>query len=954
MSRHFSPRAIFLPALIVAIAASFVAASFVAAADDAGTQAVASKEPGVAMILSTGDNLFYYKWFPIDSPLGIRASFDLFKSRYNVNRIMWRGAQAQWMTNGAVFRPESEEIADLYAMEMKLETKDHLTPFAAGAAKRRGLSFWGYMPFFEVGASADVVSMSGFGPYNFEDKFRATHPEYRLYDRAGIESGGTIEFGYPAVRQYFVKRYEDELKPGGDFSIYGGIIFYTYVENFFPRFTDQFIYSDIAAKDFKARYGVDVYSEPFDMDKYMQLRGEYVTEYLRELRRVFDKYGKKIAFYIDARDPEVPMHWPSYPKILTPGRIKMDWRTWVKEGLVDEIALRDVRDIGDVQPFLDATRGTKTRVSIVGGELRPSMRYLYNQGVTRQIWSPEMPSGFPAENSPVSALEGNDRVAKLSVLRQVRDGSLDVPVAKIVELFNDPDLIIRRQAVAAAVGRRMTDAIPALEKAAMSPENNFRCNVIDALGTLNGPNTVAVIGQALGAYPFAGTRLAARTAWSAMFPDSTQDLVSLYHRTTSPYVRTAIIEMLVSKRAVPAIEAIPAFRPLVNDAAGNQNATLRSLAAFATAYYPDRESAELLLKLMDDPSDVVQNAAVFSSGQVARCIDDKEMRDSIFQKLLNREKLYGAGSNRDDQDWGYRVVDEALIFGFGPRGEHHVVDVLNGDDPKLADEAWRVLFHPNDGWNFYPIDRESGEALYAYHPGPNRMNVPHQKYTLPAQVELLSQNFADFKPGPLGETGDIWSTGGKWTGLDDNVHTNTKDGKPFVELGVGSAGQGARLIGTIAYDMPDKRLMNRLRGHFPNSPLAYGVADGVVELSFDILKSDRADALQVSLSADTAGKQCIGFVMAKDGQVQVRTNGGDPVSVPSLVITSKDGWRHFTLRFDFSTGKAVLVPGDGQGGPSGEFSFDTDKHYHAVVLAASGDPDTATQFGNLHLTQLIR
>jgi HEAT repeat protein len=913
------------------------------------TTAPAAKEPGAAMILSTGDNLFYYKWFPIDSPRGVGASFDIFKSHYNVDRIVWRGAQAQWMARDNIFRPEPEETADLYVMEMDLETKDRLSHKAGDEARKRGLAYWGYMPLFEVGASAEAVAMAGVGPYNFEEKFRAEHPEYRLYDRAGMTSGGTIEFGYPEVRKAFLDQYDRFLSTGGDFAIYDGIIFYTYVENFFPRFSDQFIYSDVAAKDFKARYGADVYTQPFDLDKYLALRGEYVTQYLREMRTVFDKHGKKLAFYIDAREPEIPMRWPSYPDILVPGRVTMDWRTWVKEGLVDEIALRSVTKLEQVQPFLDAASGTKTRVSLLTNQMPASLRHLHDRGVTRHIWSPELPSEFPPQIHPASDLNSPDRTAVMSVLRQVRDGELDVPVEKIVALFDHEDLILRRQAVAAVLGRRMAEAIPALEKAAMDPENSFRCVVIDALGTRPGPNTVAVIGNSLEAYPVFQMRLVARTAWAMMVPERVDDLVALYRQTNSAYVRTTLLELPISKRAVPAVDAVPALRPLVHAGMTDANPVVRSTAAVAAGYFPDAATAELLLRLMDDPSETVQNSAAFTAGELARRLDDRTQREAIFQRLAKQIALYGEGSKRGDREWGYRVAMEALIYGFGPRGERHVVGALNGPDTALADRAWRVLFHPNDGWNFYAIDREPGEALYAFHPKPNRANVQHKTYTPPARAELLNQTFAGIEPDPTGVFGNVWSPGGKWTGLDAEVRFATTDGKPSVSLGVGKTGKGSRLVGTMGYDLSDKRFKNRLRGHFPASPVAYGVGDGVAELSLIVRKSDAADALEVSLRPDSRSEKSVGFTISKDGRVQPTSGAGDAPAASSLKL-AKGTWQRLTLRLDFNTGKAALLSGDDRS-PAAEFPFDTSPRYRAVVLSATGDAGTSTHVGELRWTQ---
>jgi hypothetical protein len=538
----------------------------------------------------------------------------------------------------------------------------------------------------------------------------------------------------------------------------------------------------------------------------------------------------------------------------------------------------------------------------------------------------------------------------MSVLRQVRDGELDAPTEKLTALFNHPDLILRRQAVAAVLGRRMTEAIPALEKAAMDPENSFRCVVIDALGTLHGPNTVAVIGKSLEKYPVAGMRIVARTAWTMMVPERTEDLVALYRNTKRPYVKTTIIEMVISKRAVPAIDANPVFRPLINDAAASSDVGLRFTGAFALGYYPDRECAELLLKMMDDPTEVVQNAAVFSLGEVARRLDNRELREKIYARFLQQEQLYAANSRRNDQRWGHRVVAEAMMYGFGPRGEQHLVEVLNGSDAKLPDHAWQVLFHPNDGWNFYPIDREAGEALAAYHPKPKRVTVPHRKYELPAARELLNQTFAGIEPDPTGRVGDIWSVGGKWSGLDPNVRFGSADNKAYAELAVDSSGKGARLIGTVGYDLADKRFKNRLRGHFPASPVPYGLADGVAEFTVSIRRPDSAGSVQIALRPDSKSADLVGFTIMADGRAQLNASSRENVAL-SLQPLKEGGWKRYTLRLDFNAGTASLREGGQAGEPQGQIAFNTDKHYRATTLTAVGAPSSSIQIGELRLVQ---
>ena len=72
------------------------------------------------------------------------------------------------------------------------------------------------------------------------------------------------------------------------------------------HYTDEFIYSDIACDQYKKMYGVDPRKEPFDLEKYYAIRGEYITQYLRELRPLFKKYGKKLALVLNADNLDLP------------------------------------------------------------------------------------------------------------------------------------------------------------------------------------------------------------------------------------------------------------------------------------------------------------------------------------------------------------------------------------------------------------------------------------------------------------------------------------------------------------------------------------------------------------------------------------------------------------------------------------------------------------------------
>jgi hypothetical protein len=442
-----------------------------------------------------------------------------------------------------------------------------------------------------------------------------------------------------------------------------------------------------------------------------------------------------------------------------------------------------------------------------------------------------------------------------------------------------------------------------------------------------------------------------------MMPDRINDLIAVYNRMTDPYVRLTITEMVIAKRAVPPIEPLPEFRPLIAESAKADHEELRSIAAFAAAYYPDAEHAQLLLKMMDDRSEIVQGSAVFSLGEVARRIEDAKLRQTIYDRLVQQLGKYGNGSKRTDREWGNRVVAESLLHGFGPKGHQYIAKVLNGDDAKLADLMWRVLFQPNDGWNYYGITLKECEELSAYHPAPPRRIVPRKTYEAPANITLISQDFERVTLDPTGKWGSLLSPGGRWSAQGSGMKIAKDDNAGnYLEFGVNKLGKSGRVVADTAWDMPDKRLRNRLRGHFPIAPPTYSLTFGVVELTADVRKTGKGDALAVALS--TAGKDgvhAVGFSIARDGGVQIRGSQDDTKS--NSVSTIQPGaWQSLRLRLDFNTGKAQLLDASSSGSPKplAEFAFDTNKQYRAVVITAEGDPESTSHLGKILLTQSIQ
>lgn len=87
--------------------------------------------------------------------------------------------------------------------------------------------------------------------------------------------------------------------------------------------------------EYRRRYGADITREPVDHIKHQQLLGEFYLGFLRKARALSRQYRR------------VLQHHVSISMDVTPAQMGMvgiywDWRTWLKEGLADEITLKEI------------------------------------------------------------------------------------------------------------------------------------------------------------------------------------------------------------------------------------------------------------------------------------------------------------------------------------------------------------------------------------------------------------------------------------------------------------------------------------------------------------------------------------------------------------------------------------------------------------------------------------
>ena len=234
----------------------------------------------VSCFITTGDNDFVFSFPPVCSKSSIDDLFDILQKVYKVEKIYWRGMNEEQVLDYSVIREESD-LYEYWLWSEYLNKEVGTSRYGIKAALGRGIAVWGVASLFDHGSEAVMHYPKDSGPYQFEEKVRIEHPEWIPIDRYGLRRmAGAICFEYPEARKALIDTYVDLATR----SKYQGILFYLYIEAFHSRFNDEFGFNKPIVDEYKRRYGVDITHENFDVYSLAHLRGEYLTQFFRELR----------------------------------------------------------------------------------------------------------------------------------------------------------------------------------------------------------------------------------------------------------------------------------------------------------------------------------------------------------------------------------------------------------------------------------------------------------------------------------------------------------------------------------------------------------------------------------------------------------------------------------------------------------------------------------------------
>jgi hypothetical protein len=161
---------------------------------------------------------------------------------------------------------------------------------------------------------------------SWQSNFSKNNPQYTLSDKTQENhQWGVLCLSYPEVRGHFIRRFKG-LLASGDFD---GLFICLRSQSRPADFADQFGFNRPVRDDFLARFGKDIWTEDFDLSRWQDLQGDYLTLFLTEMRESLNKSDHMLAV--------------GAPRghILGPplGNTTFQWKSWVERGIVDQLII---------------------------------------------------------------------------------------------------------------------------------------------------------------------------------------------------------------------------------------------------------------------------------------------------------------------------------------------------------------------------------------------------------------------------------------------------------------------------------------------------------------------------------------------------------------------------------------------------------------------------------------
>ncbi len=285
---------------------------------------------GNIVSVSWGDHLVFGEGDGrLDSPGAFRRRLQHWKTELEADRIHWRCIRSKITgkySHGRGYRHFFQPHAQ------KTVWDDHKV--VPDTANEMGMKVFLYVSLFDEGWPLLPKKVRAVSYHNemhcqhvgWQSDFSRKNPRYAVVDRTGKKhQWGVLCLAYPEVRHHFIARYERLLAAGS----FDGLFVCLRSQSRPADFADQFGFNRPVRDDYLKRYGRDIWKEDFELAKWRNLLGEYLTLFLTELKEKLKDSQRLLAVGIPRGD------------ILGPpiGNMALDWKTWVAQELVDELVI---------------------------------------------------------------------------------------------------------------------------------------------------------------------------------------------------------------------------------------------------------------------------------------------------------------------------------------------------------------------------------------------------------------------------------------------------------------------------------------------------------------------------------------------------------------------------------------------------------------------------------------
>lgn len=200
-----------------------------------------------------------------------------------------------------------------HAFEL-VETDGAPITLGCGGDRREGFLFgeWGWNNHTEFNLRRRTLSGRNIGMV-----FRESDRMPALFEPA-----------FDGARRVWLKRMRDIFVVGCD-----GVSIRTFCHHNFHLSYQKYAFAAPVREEFQSLYGRAPRATPGDYERIRRIRGDFFTQFLRDARKLADRFDRKLAFQFEP-GIEVPV------ELDTRMQIHLDYKTWFKESLLDEVSMK--------------------------------------------------------------------------------------------------------------------------------------------------------------------------------------------------------------------------------------------------------------------------------------------------------------------------------------------------------------------------------------------------------------------------------------------------------------------------------------------------------------------------------------------------------------------------------------------------------------------------------------